>query len=105
MQDQLAFLPVIAQEILQGIRIEKEFKVTRDAIYEFPFIDYDGRTMATQAAELYRMLRLKGVTIRKPNDCLIAAICIRHDFVLIHNDKDFDQIAKHTSLKIYKTTS
>jgi predicted nucleic acid-binding protein len=42
------------------------------------------------------------VTIRKANDCLIAAICIENNYTLIHNDNDFNNIAKHTSLKIYK---
>jgi predicted nucleic acid-binding protein len=33
---------------------------------------------------------------------LIAVICIENKLTLLHNDKDFDNIAKHTSLKIYK---
>ena len=47
-------------------------------------------------------LRQKGITIRKANDCLIASICIDNNIPLFHNDKDFNNIAKHTSLKIYK---
>ena len=58
--------------------------------------------MAVEAASLFRFLREKGVTIRKPNDCLIAVICILNSIELVHNDKDFTNIAKHTSLKIYK---
>ena len=45
------------------------------------------------------MINGKGV---KPNDYLIAAFCIDLNIILIHNDRDFDNIAKHTSLKIYK---
>ena len=56
-----------------------------------------------KAARLYRTLRRKGITIRKANDCLIAALSIEFDIPIFHNDKDFDNIAKHTSLKIYKT--
>ena len=56
-----------------------------------------------KADRLYRTLRRKGFTIRKANNCLIAALCIEFDIPVFHNDKDFDNIAKHTSLKIYKT--
>ena len=48
---------------------------------------------------LYRSVRKKGVTIRKSNDCLIAYFAISCKAVLLHNDGDFDKIAKHSSLK------
>ncbi|MEQ8878296.1 MAG: PIN domain-containing protein, partial [Cyclobacteriaceae bacterium] len=54
------------------------------------------------AAKLYHSLRKKGTNIRKPNDCLIAWYAIHHDLTLVHNDQDFDLIAKHTPLKIYQ---
>ena len=55
---------------------------------------------AIGAAQLYRMLRKKGVTIRKPNDCLIAHYAIYYDIPILHNDVDFDQIARHVALRI-----
>lgn len=55
---------------------------------------------AISAATLYRMLRKKGVTIRKPNDCLIAHYAIFYDIPVLHSDVDFDQIAPYTSLRI-----
>jgi predicted nucleic acid-binding protein len=54
---------------------------------------------ALDAANLYRSLRQKGVTIRKANDCLIAAYAIHFSIEICHNDVDFDQIAQHSSLK------
>lgn len=54
---------------------------------------------AIGAADLYRTLRKKGVTIRKPNDCLIAHYAIFYDIPLLHNDIDFGQIAQHTPLR------
>ena len=60
--------------------------------------------MSIAAASLYRNVRALGIAIRKQNDCLIAAICINNNIPLLHNDKDFDNIAKYTSLKIYKPT-
>ncbi|CAN5763697.1 PIN domain nuclease [soil metagenome] len=100
--NELFMLPVILQEVLQGIRDEKTFTAVKKAFLEHPFAIYNNIDMAIDAASLFRFLRIKGVSIRKPNDCLIAAICLNNNFSLLHKDRDFDNIAKYTSLKIYK---
>jgi predicted nucleic acid-binding protein len=53
-----------------------------------------------RATDLYRALRGKGVTVRRPVDCIIAATAIEHDALLLHNDRDFDPIEKHGGLKV-----
>lgn len=55
---------------------------------------------AVGAADLYRSLRKQGVTIRKPNDCLIAHYALFYDVPILHNDTDFGQIARHTQLRV-----
>ena len=52
------------------------------------------------AAELYRRCRRRGETIRKLLDCLIAAVAIRAGIPILHNDRDFDALARHTELQI-----
>ncbi len=52
-----------------------------------------------RAADIYRSLRRKGITIRKPIDCMIAAVAIENGLLLLHNDRDFDELARHTALK------
>ncbi len=94
--------PVIIQEVLQGLNDDAVFKLVRETFFGFNQIEYNNIEAALNAALLYRFLRKKGITIRKPNDCLIAWFCIHFNVELLHNDKDFDQIAKYTSLKIYK---
>ncbi|MGN6340751.1 MAG: type II toxin-antitoxin system VapC family toxin [Ginsengibacter sp.] len=101
--NEVLILPVILQEVLQGIRNDKLFNSIIETLVPLEFISYHQIEMSIGAASLYRNLKTKGVTIRKPNDCLIAAICIANNIPLLHNDKDFDNIAKHTSLKIHKT--
>ena len=101
--DLIIIPPVILQEILQGIREKKLLEIVEDAILGFQFLNYDMYEAAYEAAALYRLLRTKGVTVRTSNDCLIAWLCISNDIQIHHNDKDFDNIAKHTSLKIYKS--
>ncbi len=98
----IIILPVIMQEVLQGVEDDKFYNLIKENLNGLDFFQYEPYEFSIKAAELYRALRRKGVTIRKANDCLIAAVCIENNIPIFHNDKDFDNIAKHTSLKIYK---
>ena len=102
LSNQTCICPVIIQEVLQGIRLDNEFDDLEDAFRGLVILNWDATEAAVSAAMLYRQLRQKGVTIRKPNDCLIAAYALHFDIELCHNDRDFDQIAAHTDLKIWK---
>ena len=66
------------------------------------FLQLDPYHVAEQAAFMYRQIRTKGITIRSPNDCLIAYYAIHYKIPLVHDDRDFDHIALHSSRKIYK---
>ncbi len=101
-ESRILILPVILQEVLQGIQDDKAYSIIKETIQGFNYPQFEIYHTAIKAADLFRFLRKKGITIRKANDCLIAAICIEMDLKLMHNDKDFDNIAKYTSLKIYK---
>lgn len=92
--------PPIFQEVLQGIREEIDYQKTRDTLFQMDFLQLDPYFAADNAASIYRLLRAKGVTIRKPNDCIIAFYAIHFKTELVHNDSDFNKIAKHTSLKV-----
>jgi len=89
---------IILSEVLQGIRKDTEFRKTRDLFniliwLPMPYIVF------LRSAEIYRKLRKKGITIRKPLDCMIASSAIENDIPLLHNDKDFQPIAKYCGLK------
>ncbi len=103
--DAIISLPVIMQEVLQGIKNQKFYLEVLETFLGFNFPQYDPLVMAIESANLFRFLAKKGITIRKPNDCLIASICLKLNTDLLHDDKDFTQIAKHTKLKIYNTNS
>ena len=51
------------------------------------------------AAQIYRRLRQRGVTIRSHMDALIAAVAIRLEVEVLHRDRDFDVIEQHTALR------
>jgi len=93
--------PMIYQEILQGIKDDKTFKRIRSILLQYRMIDIDLMHITNHAVDLYRHLRKKGITIRKSVDCLIASYAIIADMYLLHNDKDFTQIASESKLKIY----
>ncbi len=47
-----------------------------------------------EAATIYRTARSKGKAIREHTDCLIAAVALRTDAVLLHSHRDFDHLAE-----------
>ncbi len=51
------------------------------------------------AADLYRTCRGRGATVRRLIDCLIAAVAIREKATVLHNDRDFEVLARHTRLR------
>jgi hypothetical protein len=92
----------VLYEILQGVRRDNDFAKIHDHFEDFNYLEASRRTHV-QAAKMYRQLRRKGITIRKSVDCLIAATAIEHKVRLLHNDRDFDAIARHFELKILET--
>ncbi|NOX31162.1 MAG: PIN domain nuclease [Actinobacteria bacterium] len=55
------------------------------------------------AATIYRELRWRGTTIRSQIDVLIAAVAIRLDVPVLHHDRDYEQIARHTALRTLRS--
>ena len=58
-----------------------------------------GRTAAIESARNYRLLRKRGITIRRTIDCLIATFCINHNLPLLHDDQDFRPFEQHLGLR------
>ena len=94
--DEPVFLcPTILQEILQGIKNDKQFRQIKENLIAFNLLKDDAYEMAIKAASLYRKLRKKGITIRKSNDCLIAQYAIQNSLNILHQDRDFDLIMEN----------
>ena len=97
--DVVTCLPVV-QEVLQGFRDERAFQTAREAIYALPMVASPvTQPVFDQAIELYRAARRAGITIRSGIDCLVAACAIRHSLAVLHRDRDFDLLAKVSSLE------
>jgi len=87
--------PVIIQELLQGIKSEKEYKQVKNYLFALNVLNDDSIETALGASDIYRKLRQKGISIRKSNDCLIAYYAIKYSLKILHHDRDFDHITKH----------
>lgn len=99
--DQVLLVPTILQEVLQGIREDAQYRHIKDILSYFSVLQVSPVQAAIGAAELYRSLRKKGLTIRKSNDCLIAFYAIEFSTILVHSDSDFDIISRHSKLKTW----
>jgi hypothetical protein len=98
-EEDLFLCGVILAEVLQGIRSETDFIKTKEYLGDLIFLPMRQATFL-RSAEIYRSLRKQGITIRKPVDCMIASVAMEYDIHLLHNDRDFDHIAKHSKLRI-----
>jgi len=96
----VALTDLILCEILQGVRRDQDFETIRRHFMQFQVFETGGVRLATASAQNYRELRRKGHTIRHASDCLIAAVCIREQVPLLHDDADFDRIADVSDLQV-----
>ena len=91
---------IILTEILQGFRNDKDYRIAKkhmDSIYYYQLINKD---ISIKAADNFRFLKTKGITLRKTTDILIGTFCIEYNIPLLHNDKDFEPMEKYLDLKV-----
>ncbi len=100
-EEDLCLCGIILAEVLQGIRYDKDYIKTKNYFNDLIFLSM-GKEIFVRAAEVYRYLRKSGITIRKPVDCMIASVAIEYNIRLLHNDRDFNSIAKHSKLRVFK---
>jgi len=101
-ENDICICPIVYQEILQGVRDDKTFLEIKSILQNTIMLNTPIMTVTDCAINLYRSLRKKGITIRKPYDCLIASYAILEDVFLLHNDSDFAQMENNCKLKIHR---
>ena len=99
LESEIAICDAVRMEVLAGARDERHLYnlrrlLARATVFPTEPMHYD------DAAALYRLCRQEGETVRKLIDCLIGAVAIYADAAILHNDADFDVLARHTDLKI-----
>ncbi|MBN1366094.1 MAG: PIN domain nuclease [Syntrophaceae bacterium] len=91
---------LILTKVLQGFQNDKDFKIAKNLLLRIPFMSMGEQTLALVSAMNYRLLKRKGVTVRKTIDIIIGTFCIHNQLTLLHCDRDFDPMVKYLGLKI-----
>jgi predicted nucleic acid-binding protein len=99
-QETIGLTELILCEVLQGFRDDRKFEFALSQFRQLLILNTSGLDLAVEAAQNYRRLRAKGITVRKTIDCLIATFCIEHGHQLLHSDRDFDPFEIHLGLQV-----
>jgi len=90
---------LILVEVLQGFRHNKDYETAKEILTSLTIFDLLGEDIAIKSADNFRLLRKKGITVRKTVDMIIATFCIENKLPLLHSDRDFDPFHKHLKLR------
>jgi len=91
-EDDVCTCGVIVAEVLQGLRRGRGRSEIEDLFAQMTFLEAVGMAPFVRAAELYRSLRRRGVTVRSTIDCLIAVLAEENDCALLARDRDLSAI-------------
>jgi predicted nucleic acid-binding protein len=98
--DELITTEPVVMELLAGARTDQRAEAIRRVLARHLVAPVGGIETFESAAAVYRSCRSGGETVRRMTDCLIAAVASRVGATLLHNDRDFDVIARHTDLRV-----
>lgn len=90
---------LILAEILQGFRIDKDYRLAKRLLQELELIFLCNIPYGIKSADNYRQLRKQGITVRKTIDCLIATYCIENSLPLLYSDRDFEPFTEYLGLE------
>ena len=90
---------LVLLEILQGFRREADYQQAKLLLQHLAIYDLLGRDAVEEYARYFRILRKRGITIRKTADVIIAGFCIVNRIPLLFEDKDFRLFVKHLGLR------
>ncbi len=98
--DQIVVGDLILLEVLQGARDEAQATRVERNLRRYPVVSMLDDRLAVRAAHHYWSLRGRGITMRKTIDMIIGTFCIEGGHTLLHDDRDFGQMAQHLGLQI-----
>ena len=94
----LAIGDLILVEVLQGFRNERDVATARQLFRSLALLPLLEGSNPWKAADNYRQLRRKGITVRKTIDGIIATACIEANLPLLFSDRDFMPYVEHLGL-------
>ncbi len=98
-KQEVAIGDLIALEILRGFNLDKDYNTAKKYLARLHQYNMLTPQLALKAADYYRKLRKKGITIRKTADIIIATFCIEEKLPLLYTDRDFTPFSKHLKLR------
>ncbi len=99
-EQRAATTDVVLLEVLAGTTDEERAARLRRFLAGAELLRQQSPVDAEHAAALYRACRRAGETPRSLNDCLVAAVALRHGVPVLHRDRDFTVLAAHTDLRV-----
>jgi predicted nucleic acid-binding protein len=96
----LAVTEPVVMEVLAGSRSEQQLATYRGALLDLRLLPIDGLAGFEEAALIFRRCRSAGETLRSLVDCMVAVPALRAGASVLHQDRDFDAIARHTDLRV-----
>lgn len=96
-EDSAFIAGIIMVELLSGAGTVKKYEQLKNNLEALIYLDTTSDVWG-KTAEIAFTLKRKGINVPS-GDILIAALAINYDLRLIHMDKHFELIGKHTGLK------
>jgi predicted nucleic acid-binding protein len=90
---------LVVTEVLQGLRREAGYSKVVELFTDLTFLEASGLVTYVRAAEVYRELRRRGITVRSTIDCLIAILAEERGCVILARDRDLEAILGSGLLK------
>ena len=90
----------VVMEILVGVRGDAQVAKHRALLLDLRLLPIGGLAGFEEAAWIARRCRSAGETIRSLVDCLVAVPALRAGASVLHMDRDFEVIARHTGLRV-----
>ena len=96
----VATTEAVVMELRAGGRNDVERRRIQEVVDGCELLPVGGLDDFEHAADLYRSCRERGETVRALVDCLIGAVAIRNNVPVLHDDADFDVLARHTAVRV-----
>lgn len=94
-----AVTDVVLLEVLVGTTDENRAAQLHRLLAGAVHLRQESPVDVERAASLHRACRRAGETPRSLNDCVVAAVALRYYVPVLHRDRDFDVLARHTGLR------
>jgi len=91
---------LILLEVLQGAQDDAHAARIERSLRRHPVAPMLDAGLAVRAAANHRALRARGIMVRRTVDMSIGTFCMARGHALLHDDRNFGQMAQHLDLQV-----